>query len=297
MGAMTEIDRISAKIHPGAGVGFKAQHAPIILSEMPSVAFFEIHAENYMGAGGQPHRLLEAIRRDYPLSVHGVGLSIGSMAPLDADHLERLRQVVDRYEPGLVSEHLAWSTHDGVYLADLLPLPYTQTTLRHVCAHIDEVQTALGRQILLENPSTYLAFAEATLSETQFLREITQRTGCGLLLDINNVFVSAMNHATRPHDYMADFPLDAVGEIHLGGHAEERDDANMTLLIDTHDRPIDSLVWALYRETIAKTDSLPTLIEWDTNVPAWADLFGEAQRAQAILDILCARTGNNRVLA
>src|SRR5579863_1788141 len=199
---------------PGVGVGFKAEHFEPIVQTRPKLGFFEVHAENYMGAGGPPHRRLDAIRERYPLSLHGVGLSIGSPGPLDRAHLGRLAAVAKRFEPVLVSEHLAWSTHEGAFFNDLLPLPYTSETLSQVADHIDEAQNALGRVILLENPSTYVTFAESTMAETDFLREIARRSGCGLLLDINNVFVGATNHAYDPHRYLADFPLSAVGEIH-----------------------------------------------------------------------------------
>ena len=207
------------KTRPGAisaqtvGVGFKAEHFDAILDSRPELGFFEVHAENYMGAGGPPHRRLEAIRDRYPLSLHGVGLSIGSPGPLDRAHLARLARVAERYQPALVSEHLAWSTHDGAFFNDLLPLPYTDETLARVCEHIDIVQSALGRTILLENPSTYVAFAETTIGETEFLSEIVRRTGCGLLLDVNNVFVCAANHGFDAWGYLARFPLAAVGKF------------------------------------------------------------------------------------
>ena len=189
---------------------------PAILRQANPEGFFEIHAENYMGAGGPPHAALARIRRDYPLSLHGVCMSIGGPQPLDKTHLARFKALVDRYEPALVSEHLAWSTHDTSYLNDLLPLPYTQETLAHVADHIDQVQEAIGRPILLENPSTYLIFKESTMSETDFVRALVRRTGCGLLLDVNNVFVSATNHGFSALEYLAEFPLEHVGEIHLG---------------------------------------------------------------------------------
>ncbi len=212
------------------GVGFKAEHFDAVMETRPGLGFFEIHAENYMGAGGPPHRRLEAIRERYPLSLHGVGLSIGSPGPLDRAHLARLAALAERYQPAIVSEHLAWSTHEGAFLNDLLPLPYTEETLERVCEHIDIVQTALKRTLLLENPSTYVAFAETTMGETEFLAEIVRRTGCGLLLDVNNVFVSATNHGRDPRQYLAGFPLAAVGEIHLAGCADDTDDAGFPLL-------------------------------------------------------------------
>jgi uncharacterized protein len=264
----------------GVGVGFKAEHFDAILETRPDLGFFEIHAENYMGAGGPPHRRLEAIRERYPLSLHGVGLSIGSPGPLDHAHLARLAGVAERYQPAVVSEHLAWSTHDGAFLNDLLPLPYTEETLERVCEHIDLVQTTLGRTMLLENPSTYVAFAETTMSETEFLGEIVRRTGCGLLLDVNNIFVSATNHGFDPYRYLADFPLASVGEIHLAGCADDRDDAGFPLLIDAHDSPVRDAVWPLYAEAIRRLRPTPTLIEWDNDVPAWPALLEEARRAE-----------------
>ncbi len=263
-----------------AGVGFKAEHFDAILESRPKLGFFEVHAENYMGAGGPPHRRLEAIRALYPLSLHGVGLSIGSPGPLDAAHLARLATVAGRYQPALVSEHLAWSTHAGAFFNDLLPLPYTEETLDRVCEHIEMVQTALKRPILLENPSTYVAFAETTIGETEFLAEIVRRTGCGLLLDVNNVFVSAANHGFDPHRYLADFPFAAVGEIHLAGYADDADDAGLPLLIDAHDSPVREAVWALYAEAIRRLGPTPTLVEWDNDLPAWPALFAEARRAE-----------------
>lgn len=264
----------------GVGVGFKAEHFDAVIESRPALGFFEVHAENYMGAGGPPHRRLEAIRERYPLFLHGVGLSIGSPGPLDGAHLARLAAVAARYQPAIVSEHLAWSTHDGAFFNDLLPLPYTEETLAQVCEHIDVVETALGRPILLENPSTYIAFAETTMGETEFLAEIVRRTGCGLLLDVNNVFVSAANHGLDPRRILADFPLAAVGEIHLAGYADDHDDAGFPLLIDAHNSPVRNAVWALYVETIRRLGPTPTLIEWDNDVPAWPDLLGEARQAE-----------------
>ena len=265
------------------GVGFKPAHFRDILAAPQPLGFFEIHAENYMGAGGPPHAQLGALRERYALSVHGVGLSIGSMEPLNRDHLMRLKMLCERYAPESFSEHLAWSSHNDVYLNDLLPLPYTQQTLARVAEHIDEVQTALGRQMLLENPSTYIRFSESTIPEVDFLRELSKRTGCGLLLDINNVFVSANNHGTQPLTYLNSFPIDQVKEIHLGGHDEEVDDAGAPLLIDSHGSAIADAVWALYAHVIARAGALPTLIEWDNDVPDWPTLRAEAVAAQDIL--------------
>lgn len=267
-----------------AGTGFKHEHLAAILANGPQRGFFEVHAENYMGAGGPPHRALGAIRRDHPLSLHGVCMSLGGPQPLDKAHLARFRGLVARYQPAMVSEHLAWSTHETSFFNDLLPLPYTEATLRHVCDHIDQMQEAIRRPILLENPSTYLAFTETTMSETDFIRAVAARTGCGLLLDINNVFVSATNHGFSALDYLADFPLSRVGEIHLAGHDEQADDDGEPLLIDSHDGPVANAVWKLYEIVIARCGPVPTLIEWDSKIPDWPVLQAEAAAAQAILD-------------
>ena len=272
--------RVAAPLPARAGVGLKPEHIDPILAERPDIGFFEIHAENYMGDGGPPHRRLEAIRALYPLSLHGVGLSIGSPRPLDKDHLARLAALARRYEPGLFSEHLAWSSHDQGFLNDLLPLPYTEETLAAVCAHIDQTQEAVGRRMLLENPSTYVLFAESTIPETDFLAEIARRTGCGLLLDVNNVEVSATNHGFDPFQYLDAFPLDQVGEIHLAGYAEAEDEAGHPLLIDAHDSPVRLGVWELYEHVVARIGPKPTLVEWDNDVPDWATLYGEARRAE-----------------
>jgi uncharacterized protein len=272
------------------GVGFKAEHFDAILDLRPKLGFFEVHAENYMGAGGPPHRRLEAIRSLYPLSLHGVGLSIGSPAPLDLAHLARLASVAERYQPAIVSEHLAWSTHEGAFFNDLLPLPYTEETLARVCEHVDIVQSALRRTILLENPSTYVAFAETTMGETDFLSEIVRRTGCGLLLDVNNVFVSAANHGFDPYRHLAGFPFAAVGEIHLAGYADDSDDAGLPLLIDAHDSPVREAVLALYREAVRRLGPTPTLVEWDNDLPAWPTLLGEARRAERAMAAAVWRT-------
>lgn len=266
-----------------AGVGFKPQHFAAIRDSATRVGFFEVHAENYMGAGGLPHAQLTALRTDYPISLHGVGLSIGAPGPLDAGHLARLRALVDRYQPESFSEHLAWSSHGAEYLNDLLPLPYTEETLATVCDHVDAVQQVLGRRMLLENPATYVLFSQSTIPEVEFLSEISLRTGCGLLLDINNVFVSGINHRTDPRAYLDAFPMERVGEIHLGGHDEEELPGG-PLLIDSHGSAVADPVWTLYAEVIARIGPRPTLVEWDNDVPDWPVLAAEADRAQAILD-------------
>ena len=266
-----------------AGTSFKPEHLAAILADDVRGGFFEVHAENYMGAGGPPHAALARIRRDHPLSLHGVCMSIGGSAPLDRDHLARFAGLVERYEPALVSEHLAWSTHTTTFFNDLLPLPYTEATLAHVVDHIDEVQEAIRRPILLENPSTYLVFTESTYAETDFLREVVRRSGCGLLLDVANVFVSATNHGFAAVDYLADFPLAQVGEIHLAGHKAQADDEGEPLLIDSHDGPVPDSVWALYAGVIARVGPVATLVEWDSDVPDWPVLKTEATAAREIL--------------
>jgi uncharacterized protein (UPF0276 family) len=266
-----------------AGVGFKPEHFSAIDTEAQPIGFLEVHAENYMGAGGPPHAQLGRLRQDYALSIHGVGLSIGSMQALDREHLARLKIVCDRYEPESFSEHLAWSSHDTVFLNDLLPLPYTQATLAHIASHIDQVQDVLNRQMLLENPATYLRFAESTIEETDFLAELARRTGCGLLLDVNNVFVAATNHNMDARAYLARFPVEHVREIHLSGHSETVDDLGAPLLIDSHDTPVKDPVWTLYGELIDRIGPVATLIEWDNDVPAWPVLRSEAEAAGLIL--------------
>ncbi|MEM7428619.1 MAG: DUF692 domain-containing protein [Pseudomonadota bacterium] len=266
-----------------AGAGLKACHYGDILEHEPDIGWFEIHAENYMGDGGPPHHALAQIRDRYPVSCHGVGLSIGSARELDTAHLARLKTVCDRYHPGLFSEHLAWSTHDTGFLNDLLPVPYTRETVDRVCEHISQVQDHLGRTMLLENPSTYVAFTDSEMSEIEFLEDVVRRTGCGLLLDVNNVHVSATNQHYDPEDYLNRFPVDAVGEIHLGGHAEDEDDNGAPLLIDAHDREVADPVWTLYEQLIRRIGPRPTLIEWDNDVPAWNVLYRDVERADAIL--------------
>jgi uncharacterized protein (UPF0276 family) len=266
------------------GASLKPEHLPSILTETGWKGFFEVHAENYMGEGGPPHAALTRIRNDYPISLHGVCMSIGGPQALDNAHLARFKGLVERYEPALVSEHLAWSTHGSTYFNDLLPLPYTQATLTRVADHIDEVQTAIGRQLLLENPSTYVIFPESTMSETDFIRALVQRSGCGLLLDVNNVFVSATNHGYSAQTYLDEFPLDHVGEIHLAGHAEQTDDEGDLLLIDSHDGPVADAVWKLFDIVVGRAGPIPTLIEWDSEIPEWPVLKAEAVAAQAILD-------------
>ncbi len=265
------------------GVGYKPQHFSGLTDAPGAVEWLEIHAENYMGDGGRPLAQLRHLAERFAFSVHGVGLSIGGEAPLDTDHLARLKHLVNWLKPASFSEHLAWSTHDSHFLNDLLPLPYTDATLTRVADHIDQVQEVLGRQMLLENPSSYLAFEESTMEETEFLHEIAKLTGCGLLLDVNNIFVSATNHKLDPRAYVDAYPLHNVHEIHLGGHDEDEDDHGRPLLIDSHGREVAEPVWALYEYTLQKGGPKPSLIEWDNDVPDWPVLEAEAARAAKML--------------
>jgi uncharacterized protein len=267
-----------------AGASFKPEHFAAISAAPQPLGFFEVHAENYMGGGGTPHAQLGFLRDHYALSVHGVGLNIGSREPLDRAHLARLKELCNLYQPECFSEHLAWSSHARIFFNDLLPLPYTERNLISVIDHIDEAQTALRRRLLLENPATYLRFKQSTIPETEFLAAIARATGCGLLLDVNNVFVSARNHATSASAYLEAFPLGLVGEIHLAGHFETIDGEGSPLCIDAHGTPVVEDVFALFDSVIARTGPLPTLIEWDNDLPEWPVLRAEALAAQARLD-------------
>lgn len=266
-----------------AGVGLKGEHYKDICETQPDIGWFEVHPENYMGDGGAPHHYLSKIRENYPISLHGVGLSIGGSLPPSEDHLARVKDLVDRYQPESFSEHLAWSSHEAGFFNDLLPLPLTVETLQTVSEHIDHIQSTLGQKMLLENPSTYVAFDHQDFSEIEFLTQVADRTGCGLLLDVNNVFVSCTNHERNAEDYIQDFPMQHVGEIHLGGHAPDEDDLGNPLLIDAHDREVIDDVWALYDKAISLKGPVATLIEWDNDVPTWDVLFEEAKRAEAVL--------------
>ncbi|MGP0060087.1 MAG: DUF692 domain-containing protein [Beijerinckiaceae bacterium] len=277
--------RHKTSLPAAVGVGYKPQHFDAISATPNKPGFLEIHAENYMTEGGWPHWQLDALRLDHALSIHGVGLSLGGTAALDRDHLRRLKILCDRYQPESFSEHLAWSSYAGICFNDLLPIPYTEARLARVAAHIDETQEFLGRRILLENPATYVAYAGSCIPETEFLAELVRRTGCGLLLDVNNVYVSACNHGFDARAYLAQFPLAAVEEIHLAGHDAAIDAKGAGFLIDSHGAPIIDAVFALYGEVLAATGPLPTLIERDNNVPEWAELDTELQRA---VNLLCA---------
>lgn len=265
-----------------AGIGFKPQHFDDLLADDAPPGFVEIHAENYLGAGGRAQAQLHALAARLPLSVHGVGLSIGGESPLDRTHLDRIAALLDRHPAASFSEHLAWSTHAGVFLNDLLPVRYDSRTLDRICRHVEQVQERLARRILLENPSTYVRFAGDDFDEGSFLGRIVERTGCGLLLDVNNVHVSAHNHGADALDWLRAMPLHAVGEVHLAGHAVDAA-ATPVLLIDDHGAPVADAVWSLYAMLVDAIGPVPTLIEWDTDVPPYARLRAEACRADAIL--------------
>jgi uncharacterized protein (UPF0276 family) len=266
---------------PTAGLGFKPQHFSEALASPAVELWFEVHAENYMVDGGPRLAMLEQLRRERPLSLHGVGLSLGSAAEPDADHLSALKRLVDRFEPELVSEHLAWSRFDGRSFPDLLPLPRTNEVLARLSANIGRVQDILGREILIENPTHYLPLDQHRWSETSFLRELARRSGCKLLIDVNNVAVGAHNVGFDAAAWLLDIPAKLIGEIHLAGHSH---DAGGALLIDSHDEPVSERVWSLYEDFIGRVGPRPTLIERDGNVPPFAELIRERERAQSILE-------------
>jgi len=284
LSSLPAVSQAQAPGLPGrAGLGLKHEHFIEVLETSPDIGSFQVHAENYMVAGGPFHHYLGLIREQYPLSLHGVGLSIGGEGRLDRAHLARLSTLIERYQPHSFSEHLAWSSHGPVFLNDLLPLAYDSATLQRVCEHIDQVQSTLKRPMLLENPSTYLQFQRSTLDETDFISEIIRRTGCGLLLDVNNVYVSCINHQRDPQSYLDALPLHAVSEIHLAGFAEDTDSLGDRLLIDDHGAPIDNAVWQLYEKVLAQVGPVPTLIERDNQLPAFSVLLAEAQQAERYL--------------
>jgi uncharacterized protein len=261
-----------------AGIGLRFQHHQAVLDNRPDVPWMEVHTENYMG-GGTPLRYLDAIRRDVPISLHGVGLSLGSAEGIDPAHLERIRQVAERIEPGLMSEHIAWNVVGGTYLADLLPLPMTEEALEVVCRHVDQTQTYLKRRILVENPSTYVSFGNSIIPEWEFMTAVADRSGCGVLCDVNNICVSAHNHGWDASAYIAALPRDIVGEIHLAGHSVRMFADGSTLRIDDHASRVSAEVWALYQQALARFGPVPTLIEWDNDVPPLEVLLEEAGHA------------------
>ena len=281
--------RIDSKIPARAGIGLRAPHFEAVLEQLPDVAWLEAHSENYFGPGtngrmgGKPLYYLERIREHYPLSLHGVGLSLGSVDPLDHSHLKQLKNLIDVIEPGLVSEHLSWSSFDGRYFNDLLPLPYTEEALAHMVDRVSATQDLLGRQILVENASSYLEFSTSTIPEWEFVAALAQQADCKLLLDVNNIYVNAMNHGFDPLLFLQSVPVERVAEIHLAGHTAKTFDEGV-LRIDTHDQLVCDAVWSLYGSAVFRFADVPALIEWDSNLPPLAVLLAEAQRADAVAD-------------
>jgi uncharacterized protein (UPF0276 family) len=271
----------------GAGIGLRHPHDAILAAEPQGAplraAWLEVHSENYLCDGGPRLAMLEEIRARYPLSCHGVGLSLGSAEGLDQNHLARLKNLFARVEPALVSEHLSWSVHDGVYLNDLLPLPYTEESLAVVTRNVHAAQDAFGRRILVENPSRYVSFKESAMPEAEFLAQLVANTGCGLLLDVNNVYVSSVNTGGDPEDFIRALPAPSIGEIHLAGHSIAGE-GETSVLVDTHSAPVCEAVWELYRLTLATIGPRPTLVEWDRDLPALEVLSAEAGRAQQFLE-------------
>ena len=274
-------------IPAAVGIGLRFPHHELVAQGRPQVAWFEVHAENYFG-GGAARRVLTGVRRDYPISLHGVGLSLGSAEELDGRHLQRIAELVESIEPALVSEHLSWSVVGGQYLADLLPLPMTEEALDVVCRHVEQTQAALQRRILIENPSTYLQFRHSTIPEWEFMTAVAQRTGCGILCDVNNIFVSASNHGWDAERYLNALPAAAVGEIHLAGHALRTLDNGRSVRIDDHGSSVCAEVWALYVQALRRFGAKPTLIEWDTNIPEFEVLLDEAAQAATLMRAVAA---------
>jgi uncharacterized protein len=277
--------RAAARIPARGGIGLRAPHYRDVLESLPAVGWLEVHSENYFGAGGAPLHYLDRIRVHYPLSLHGVGMSLGSTDPLDRGHLAKLKALVERFEPGLVSDHLSWSSVGGRHFNDLLPLPYTEEALAHVGRRVLEAQEFLGRRILVENPSSYLQYAESSIPEAEFLAELARRTGCGLLLDVNNVYVSACNQRLDARRFIDSLPGRHVAEIHLAGFSRSAEgDGDGDVLIDTHSRPVAAEVWALFTRAVERFGPRPALVEWDADLPPLALLVAEAGHAQALLE-------------
>ena len=266
----------------GCGVGLRTEHYDLITADWPRVDWFEAISENFMDSGGRPLAVLEQVSRRYPVALHGVSLSIGSADPLDARYLERLKALVERIDPAIVSDHLCWTGVDGRQLHDLLPLPFTEEAIRHVAGRVQQVQEALGRRLLLENVSAYVTYAHSEMPEWAFLRQVAERSGCGLLLDLNNVYVNAYNHQVDPQDYLRELPGELIGQFHLGGHT-----AMDGYLFDTHSRPVIDAVWLLYEEALRRWGPVSTLIEWDEDIPPFARLAEEADKARAIFVQVC----------
>jgi len=284
MSGRARADRLPA----AAGIGLRTPHYEALLAERPDVAFLEVHTENYFHDGGREPRLLDRLREDYPLSLHGVGMALGSADPIDPAHRRRVAAAVRRYEPAAVSEHACWGRVDGEHFNDLLPLPFTVEAVRHLAARVRELQDVLGRQVLIENVSQYLRFRHSTLTEGEFLAALVAESGCGLLLDVNNLYVNSVNVGFDPRATIGALPADSIGEIHLAGHLRKEVDGH-ALLIDDHGSPVAEPVWALYARVLEKFGPVPTLIEWDTNVPALDVLLAEAATADAMLRVTHAR--------
>ncbi len=276
-----------------AGIGLRAPHVAEVMATRPAIAFLEVHTENYLG-GGPAVAALERLRANYPVSLHGVGLSLAGADPLDERHLLRVKGLVERIQPALVSEHLAWSGGGGAYLNHLLPLPYDTVRLEATSRRIERIQETLGRRILVENPARYLRFRGSPIPEPEFLLELSRRTGCGILLDINNVYVSARNFDEDPGEYLDAVKAGAIGEIHLAGHATNDVDGR-AILIDDHGSRVAEAVWGLYRAALTQLGPVPTLVEWDTNLPELAVLLGEAEQAERFLQ--AGQSGEDRVVA
>lgn len=278
------------------GIGLKPSHYEEILQGDHGLNWFELHPENFMGQGGLPHKCLSEIRADYDISMHGVGMSLGSAGGVNSEHLARLKTLVDRYQPAQVSEHIAWSHGaSGIFHNDLLPLPYTFESMEILCRNIDQVQDALGRQILVENPSAYMQFEHSEMPEPQYIAEVQKRTGCGLLLDVNNVYVSGVNNEFDPESYLDDYPLFAVGEIHLAGHSKESI-VGGTLLVDDHGSEVADDVWQLFQYVTEKLQRpVPTLIEWDTDVPEFSRMLVEVEKANSLSQASLAKPAKSDI--
>lgn len=285
MTASSRTAAVSSPVPSRAGIAFKGEHADAVCEGRPDIGWFEVHPENYMVAGGPRLAVLEALREAYPLSLHGVGLSLGGAERLDRDHLAALRALVERYRPGLVSEHIAWSSHGGVWFADLLPPSLDRAGLDRLCDNVDEMQEAVGRPVLIENPASYLVLPDCETDEVAFLVEAARRTGCGLLVDVNNIHVSAVNTGLDADAYVDAIPGETIGEIHLAGFTVD-DAGGERLLIDSHGAAVDDAVWRLYARLIDRVGARPTLVEWDKDIPAWDVLYGEAMKAETLLSRL-----------
>jgi uncharacterized protein (UPF0276 family) len=267
----------SPRLDLGHGIGLRTKHFAQFMAERPPVDWVEAVTENFMAPGGRPISVLEKVRAEVPVVLHGVSLAIGSVDPIPERYLAELTRIVERVEPALVSDHLCWGTHRGQYVHDLLPLPYTEESLAHVAARVEQVQERLGRQLLLENPSAYVSFKDSTLSEWEFLAELTRRSGCGILLDVNNVYVSAQNLGFDPLEYLRGIPVDRVGYFHLAGHSDKG-----KYLLDSHDHAVPAPVWALYREALRRFGRVPSLVEWDDAIPPLAEVVAESRRAAEV---------------